>query len=241
LIHLIFFQLGGCIILAGFIAYLFRENIRFDIGLPSFYIALVFVLILVHWLYPRYLIFRGKYYARPMTEEEYQNYNNRYLIHYTDKLRPSDVEHYERSGSIKLSGSDSIRSNYSLPPAERDRKYVWFHLSQDSSEPEPSFCSFWKSHGHELIPRAHKVVVLLEELKREQLLIRDVDKAVLLIGDYSGEPHSLSTAFNWYNDKVYWWYALKSPWKGIFVLFHMHFSQKLGAYKDKKKALDLAK
>lgn len=199
------------------------------------FMVILFVAIIVYnWLGITWMIRTDRYYARQMSDKEYNLFSGKNLVHYTDYLSNKDVESFNSSGVLKLFANGNIAANYTMLPEDREKKFVWFHLSESDGSDEPNFDSYWFSHYGETTPRSYKVVIPFSSLPRDLLLYRSMDGAVSVIGDYEG-PARLFTDFRWYGEKIYFWKSLHFPYRYSHVIFWAFYLQVLGKRKDKIK------
>lgn len=178
----------------------------------------------------RWALSQKEFYSRPMTNEEYERFKGRNLIHYTNKLTVQDFEDYNASGKIRLAASIRDSVNYTMLPQDRGKGFVWFHLSDEDGSDEPDFESYWYTHSTEGYPRSYKVIVTLFSLPRDRLLFRPMDGAVSFHGEYEG-PALVFTNFRWYADRVYFWKCLHFPYAWSFLMFLAAYRQLSGGMK----------
>ncbi|MFF2482942.1 hypothetical protein [Paenibacillus sp. NPDC058071] len=143
-----------------------------------------------------------RYFLRPITEEEYNSFLKRNLIHYTDYLSEQGVSLQRNTGFVHLVGNGSRRANYSMKWKDAGKKFTWFHLSEVDQGEEPTFTAFWENHSSESLPRAYKVVIPFADLQVNRMYIRPSDKAIGILGNVSTAA-TLYESFRWYNEKIH--------------------------------------
>lgn len=194
---------------------------------------ILFYFILTFAAIPFYALYRKlnaeKFAFKLITDDEWEHLCEHKVIHYSNFAQ-------EQSNAIivHLPAHYSEKTNYLLPREQRNKGFVWFHLSREKNDDEPELYSFLSAHYNEGNPRKYKSVMNIKDLPRDRVYIEKSTGFFLVEGDLSA-PAQLFDKFEWYNQKMYWGYFLEST---IFTLVNVgYFSavQILGIIKDKKK------
>ncbi|MEI4718781.1 hypothetical protein WAG26_26375 [Bacillus cereus] len=179
------------------------------------WIFVVYLVISISYYYC--LKFSDRYHIRPIRNTEYKKVVLKKLIHYTDYMDELQINHFEKTGLIKLIGNSNAKASYRMKRGDKDKNFVWFHTESDSIEKEPDFDSFAESHIGEGTPRKYKIIIDAKHFKKEELFFNPVNGNVLALGDVevSGEIYE---DFEWYNKKLYLWDLIKGT-PETFLLF----------------------
>lgn len=231
-IYIIFFAMFGFVgsILILFIVRLQSLNWNAMVVLVCSYLIsmALFITFGIMFVYKK-----GGYFARALSANEIEQFQNHYLIHFTDYLGEQEVTEIQQKGIIHLYANGSLEANYSLRGKDRLEKYVWFHLSDRPFSMEPNFKSFWFSHMGESTSRAYKIIIPFSSLAQSKLMIRPYDGAILHRGDFNG-PAKLDAVFEWYNSKIYVTHAIRVKFSSIFAILMNGYRQRVGRRLDKK-------
>lgn len=237
LIQIPFFLFSMFLFILPGLIYLFgQENLSYswnDGYLTAFYILILTAGILVASFLITWtlffifveLIFRisGKYYIRPISDQEYSELLCRKLIRYTNEITLLE------NNIVQLEGKISAEKNYVMRFKDKLGRYIWFHQEKEISTNEPDIESFLFSHGPEKRPRKYKVIINPIKLKRKNIYIRPKNKNIIYKGNLDIEAIVIES-FNFYNDKVYMNSLISNNFQAAY--WHMLMHQTIGRLID---------
>ncbi|MCE4052125.1 hypothetical protein [Bacillus sp. Au-Bac7] len=227
-----FFLLGGALIILVvlWLLYLVTNNL---------YITTLLVIGFIFG-YEFFLRKRCKYYAYPISNEEFDQLKNVRLIHYSNTMTEDDYEHYTKTGFVRLHAKKSAAKNYVMKFKDKRKEYIWFH--QEETNEEPNFDSFIFTHAAENKPRKYKIIVELNTIPQERILLRPDNQNIIIIGDLE-IPGTIRKEFNFYNQELYHWYLIKhklellNGLKVIYVGSHQAYGKLIDYLVSKKEKI----
>lgn len=172
---------------------------------------------------------RSKGDFRLLSEEEWQEFKNKNVIHYSNIL---DAK--EGINDIVIPAHSSFKVNHLLPKEYRHKGFVWFHLCDDNVRNEPNLKSYLHAHFGEGNPRKQKLIVQFEQLPKENIYIHTKTGYIVVEGDLKVTALVLNK-FKWYNDKIYLFHILSNVCFDILLIFYYCFIQLNVRIKDRQK------
>lgn len=162
--------------------------------------------------------YKKKYNFRLINDREWSEIANRNLIHYSDVIETNEGE-----SKFSILPHFNIKVNHALPLKDRNKGFVWFHLSVEEFGEEPFLKSFFKAHYFEGDKRKKKAIIKTKNIPRDRLYY-DVSTGFYLIEGELNTKILVKDDFKWFNEKVYYNELIISSLQGFCLLWYLVFN-----------------